>query len=76
MLREMCLYLQAGAHSTANAFTHTVDDLLAWGVEHPDDLALARADIGFVQRCMHESAAVESRKSDGVPNTAHRHRVG
>jgi len=55
VLREMCLYLQAGAHSTANAFTHTVDDLLAWGVEHPDDLALARADIGFVQRCMHES---------------------
>lgn len=55
VLREMCLYLQAGAHSTANAFTHTVDDLLAWGVEHPDDLARARHDIGFVQRCMHES---------------------
>jgi len=55
MLREMCLYLQAGAHSTANAFTHTVDDLLVWGVEHPEDLAQARHDVGFVQRCVHES---------------------
>ena len=25
VFREICLYLQAGAHSTANAFTHTVD---------------------------------------------------
>lgn len=55
VVREICLYLQAGAHSTANAFTHTVDDLLAWGADHPGDLALARSDIGFVQRCMHES---------------------
>lgn len=55
VLREICLYLQAGAHSTANAFTHTVDDLLVWGAEHPDDLQLARDDIAFVQRCMHES---------------------
>ena len=55
VLREICLYLQAGAHSTANAFTHTVDDLLSWGDEHGDDLTLARSDIGLVQRCMHES---------------------
>ena len=53
--REICLYMQAGAHSTANAFVHTVDDLLAWGLAHPEDLALARSDRGFVQRCMHES---------------------
>lgn len=55
VMREMCLYLQAGAHSTANAFTHTVDDLLAWSEAHPSDLDLARTDIAFVQRCMHES---------------------
>lgn len=55
LVREICLYLQAGAHSTANAFTHTIDDLLVWGDEHPDDLARARDDIAFVQRCMHES---------------------
>lgn len=55
LLREICFYLQAGAHSTANAFTHTVDDLLTWGDGHPDDLERARSDLAFVQRCMHES---------------------
>ena len=55
VLREICFYLQAGAHSTANAFTHTVDDILTHGLTHPDDLDLARSDLAFVQRCMHES---------------------
>ena len=55
MKREICFYLQAGAHSTANAFTHTVDDLLAWGSRHPEDLDRARSSISFVQRGMHES---------------------
>lgn len=53
--REICFYLQAGAHSTANAFTHTLHELFTWGAAHPDDLALARVDRAFVQRCMHES---------------------
>ncbi|MEC7879046.1 MAG: cytochrome P450 [Actinomycetota bacterium] len=55
VFREICFYLQAGAHSTANAFTHTVDDLFSWGEQHPADLDLARDDLAFVQRCMHES---------------------
>ena len=55
LLREICFYLQAGAHSTSNAFTHTVDDLLTWGVDHPEDLELAASDLGFAQQCMHES---------------------
>ncbi|MBO00511.1 MAG: cytochrome P450 [Acidimicrobiaceae bacterium] len=55
VFREICFYLQAGAHSTANAFTHTVDDLFSWGEQHPDDLKRARNDLPFVQRCMHES---------------------
>jgi cytochrome P450 len=55
LLREICLYLQAGAHSTSNAFTHTVDDLLQWGLANPDELEAARGDLAFVQRCMHES---------------------
>lgn len=53
--REICFYLQAGAHSTANAFTHTLDELFAWGIDHPADLAKARRDRAFVQRCVHES---------------------
>lgn len=55
LLREICLYLQAGAHSTSNAFTHTVDDLLQWGLANPAELDAARGDLAFVQRCMHES---------------------
>lgn len=53
--REIAFYLQAGAHSTANAFTHTVDQLLTWGETHPADLATARADKGVVQRAVHET---------------------
>ena len=55
IFREICFYLQAGAHSTANAFTHTVDDILNWGQQYPEDLNRAREDLSFVQRCMHES---------------------
>ena len=55
IFREICFYLQAGAHSTANAFAHTVDDILNWGEQFPDDLNKARKDLSFVQRCMHES---------------------
>ncbi len=55
IFREICFYLQAGAHSTANAFTHTVDDILNWGQQYPEDLDKARKDLSFVQRCMHES---------------------
>lgn len=57
--REICFYLQAGAHSTANAFVHTVDELLRHGAANPDDLELARHDLGFVQRCMHESLRLD-----------------
>jgi cytochrome P450 len=55
VLREISFYLQAGAHSTANAFTHAVDEVLTWGDEHPDDLERARGDLGFAQRCVHEA---------------------
>ena len=55
IFREICFYLQAGAHSTGNAFTHTVDDLFTWGEDNPEDLDLARTDLRFVQKCMHES---------------------
>lgn len=57
--REIAFYLQAGAHSTANALTHTLDHVFAWGADHADDLALARRDVGFVQRCVHESLRLD-----------------
>lgn len=57
--REIAFYLQAGAHSTANALTHTLDKVWAWGAQHPEDLERARSDKGFVQRCMHESLRLD-----------------
>ncbi len=53
--REICFYLQAGAHSTADAFTHTLDELFRHGQQHPEDLRRAATDKLFAQRCMHES---------------------
>lgn len=57
--REIAFYLQAGAHSTANALTHTLDKVWTWGAAHPDDLDRARDDKAFVQRCMHESLRLD-----------------
>jgi cytochrome P450 len=53
--REVAFYLQAGSHSSANAFTHAVDDLFGWFVDHPEDRARAVEDTAFLQRCVHES---------------------
>lgn len=52
LFREICFYLQAGAHSTANAFTHTVDDVLQWTHAQP---VAPELSLAFLQRCMHES---------------------
>jgi cytochrome P450 len=53
--REVAFYLQAGSHSTANAFTHTADELFRWCRTHPGDLDRASGDRLFVQRCVHEA---------------------
>lgn len=51
--REVAFYLQAGGHSTANALTHTLDEL--WTSSHPDVIERATVDRRFLQRCVHES---------------------
>jgi cytochrome P450 len=53
--REVAFYLQAGSHSSANAFTHAMDDLFTWFVDHPDDRQRVLDDVAFLQRCVHES---------------------
>jgi cytochrome P450 len=53
--REVAFYLQAGSHSTANAFTHTMDEVFRWGDCHPEDAERARRDKLFLQRCAHEA---------------------
>jgi cytochrome P450 len=53
--REVAFYLQAGSHSSANAFAHAMDDLFTWLEQHPEDEARVREDRIFLQRCVHES---------------------
>ena len=51
--REVAFYLQAGGHSTANALTHTLDEL--WSHGDADLLGRARLDPAILQRCVHEA---------------------
>lgn len=52
--REMAFYMQAGAHSTANAVVHSVHEILLWANDDAERWARL-ADPVFVQRCVHES---------------------
>jgi cytochrome P450 len=52
--REIAFYLQAGAHSTANAFVHAVDEVFHWREANPDRAHLLEDDL-FLQRCVHEA---------------------
>src|SRR5690606_15609251 len=54
ILREVAFYLQAGSHSTSDAFTHAADEIFAWRDAHPDRAHLLDDDV-FVQRCVHET---------------------
>lgn len=53
--REIAFFLQAGSHSSANAFADAMDDLLTWFEDHPDDRRRCVEDTAFLQRCVHES---------------------
>jgi cytochrome P450 len=52
--REIAFYLQAGAHSTANAFVHAVDEVFRWREANPDRAHLLGDNL-FLQRCVHEA---------------------
>jgi cytochrome P450 len=51
--REIAFYLQAGGHSTANALTHTLDEL--WTSGGSELVSRAARDRRFLQRCVHEA---------------------
>ena len=55
LTREIAFYLQAGAHSTANATMHSFHELTTWGEAHPEDAERMRTDPLFLQRCVHEA---------------------
>ncbi|WP_298192908.1 cytochrome P450 [Novosphingobium sp.] len=54
LLREIAFYLQAGAHSTANAVVHALWEVLEWADEDEDRWARLDDPV-FVQHCVHES---------------------
>lgn len=53
--REVAFYLLAGAHTSATAFTRTMDHVFAWRRDHPEDADRVREDRLFLQRCVHET---------------------
>ncbi len=53
--REIAFFLLAGAHTSATAFTRSLDNIFRWIAEHPADEERLRADSLFVQRCVHET---------------------
>jgi cytochrome P450 len=53
MRREVAFYLQAGGHSTANALTHTLNEL--WTQGDAGLVEQARLDPAVLQRCVHEA---------------------
>ena len=53
--RECAFYLQAGSHSTADAFTHAADDFFAWARRDPQAAEKARQDPAVLQRCVYET---------------------
>ena len=55
MLREIAFYLQAGAHSTANATVHAMHEILTWCQHDEKRRGLLLADRAMLQRCVHES---------------------
>lgn len=59
VLREICFFLLAGAHTSATAFTRTLHHLFGWLRDHPGDADRLRADRLFLQRCVHETIRLQ-----------------
>ena len=59
VLRETCFFLLAGAHTSATAFVRTLHNIFMLDDTNPADGALVRTDIGFLQRCVHETVRLQ-----------------
>jgi cytochrome P450 len=55
ILKEVIYFLMAGAHTSINTLTHTVNDLFAWFAAHPEQRARLRDEPFFAQACVFES---------------------
>jgi len=54
ILREIAFYMQAGAHSTANATVHAMHEIFTWAGEDAARWQRLENPL-FIQRCVHES---------------------
>jgi cytochrome P450 len=59
VLREICFFLLAGAHTSATAFVRTLHNVFSMVDGHPADLERARVDQAFLQRCVHETVRLQ-----------------
>lgn len=53
--REVAFFLLAGAHTSATAFTRTLDHLFGWRQAHPEEAQRIRDDRLFLQACVFET---------------------
>jgi cytochrome P450 len=63
--REVAFFLLAGAHTSATAFVRSIDHILGWVDEHPEDAAAAAGDPLFIQRCIHETVRLNPSSPTG-----------
>lgn len=59
VLRETCFFLLAGAHTSATAFVRTLHNVFRLAEANPGALEQARADLAFLQRCVHETIRLQ-----------------
>ena len=59
VLREICFFLLAGAHTSATAFVRTLHNVFAMADDRPEDFERACTDLAFLQRCVHETVRLQ-----------------
>ena len=59
ILREICFFLLAGAHTSATAFVRTLHHVFSMAQDCPADFERACDDLVFLQRCVHETVRLQ-----------------
>jgi cytochrome P450 len=59
VLREICFFLLAGAHTSATAFVRTLHHVFTMSARRPADVERACTDMAFLQRCVHETIRLQ-----------------
>ena len=59
VLREICFFLLAGAHTSATAFVRTLHNVFTMAADRPEDFDRACSDLSFLQRCVHETVRLQ-----------------